>query len=211
MRFSSMPYYSSPQIYGYLGRFYDPNLQRWLNQDPIQEAGGINLYQFVGNDPINAIDLFGLSDKDVSQITAISQLSIMQMTANGERINPVFNDASTLLPWNKNRKGCSAQADTTLGALLNHHKYDDEWRFSHVAVIHPSLIPFHQFIIAKSENPNDPRLLIDPYNNSITVIQPGQRYFGIGLWSDGYDVPAGGKGPMSGEYMNFITGEHTSF
>jgi RHS repeat-associated protein len=61
MRFSSMPYYSNPQIYGYWGRFYDPNLQRWLNQDPIGEPGGRNLYGFVGNDPIDNIDPEGLS------------------------------------------------------------------------------------------------------------------------------------------------------
>lgn len=25
---------------------YDPNLQRWIQRDPIGERGGINLYQF---------------------------------------------------------------------------------------------------------------------------------------------------------------------
>ncbi|MBI4658415.1 MAG: RHS repeat-associated core domain-containing protein [Verrucomicrobia bacterium] len=39
--------------------FYDPNLQRWLTLDPIGEAGGINLYQFVGNDPVNKVDPWG--------------------------------------------------------------------------------------------------------------------------------------------------------
>jgi hypothetical protein len=38
-------------------------LGRWINRDPKAEAGGINLYGFVGNDPINRIDLFGLSGK----------------------------------------------------------------------------------------------------------------------------------------------------
>jgi RHS repeat-associated protein len=50
--------------YGY--RFYDPNLQRWLNEDPILEAGGINLYGFVGNNPIGFIDPLGLHWADWS-------------------------------------------------------------------------------------------------------------------------------------------------
>jgi RHS repeat-associated protein len=37
-------------------RLYSPELQRWLNRDPIGEAGGMNLYAFVGNDPANFID-----------------------------------------------------------------------------------------------------------------------------------------------------------
>ena len=32
----------------------------WPNQDPIQERGGINLYGYVGNDPVNFSDPFGL-------------------------------------------------------------------------------------------------------------------------------------------------------
>jgi len=44
--------------YGY--RWYAPNLQRWVNRDPIQEEGGINLYRFAQNDSVNFVDLFGL-------------------------------------------------------------------------------------------------------------------------------------------------------
>lgn len=39
--------------------FYDPGLQRWVNRDPIEERGGINLFQFVGNDPMTRLDAFG--------------------------------------------------------------------------------------------------------------------------------------------------------
>jgi RHS repeat-associated protein len=47
---------------GYWGRMYDPNLQRWIQRDPIGEQGGINLYQFVRNDPVNLVDPWGLKD-----------------------------------------------------------------------------------------------------------------------------------------------------
>lgn len=40
--------------------FYDPGTQRWPNRDPIGEAGGINLYAFIGNDPRNRFDAAGL-------------------------------------------------------------------------------------------------------------------------------------------------------
>jgi RHS repeat-associated protein len=54
-RFSGKEYDLHSGLYYFGYRFYDPNLQRWLNQDPLGEAGGINLYGFVGNSPINAM------------------------------------------------------------------------------------------------------------------------------------------------------------
>jgi len=59
-RFSSKEVDARSGQYYYGFRWYDPNLQRWLNQDPIQEAGGINLYRYVGNSPINRVDPLGL-------------------------------------------------------------------------------------------------------------------------------------------------------
>jgi RHS repeat-associated protein len=41
-------------------RYYNPLLGRWVNRDPIEEEGGENLYGFVLNNPINAIDRLGL-------------------------------------------------------------------------------------------------------------------------------------------------------
>jgi RHS repeat-associated protein len=42
-------------------RFYCPLRGDWISRDPIGENDDINLYTFVGNDPINEIDLFGLA------------------------------------------------------------------------------------------------------------------------------------------------------
>jgi RHS repeat-associated protein len=72
-RFSSKERIPVQDIYGselyYYGyRFYQPSLQRWLTRDPIEELGGINLYGFVGNEPIKYVDLLGLA-KDLNCVS----------------------------------------------------------------------------------------------------------------------------------------------
>ena len=44
--------------YGY--RYYDASTGRWPSRDPIEERGGLNLYGFAGNSPLNGVDPFGL-------------------------------------------------------------------------------------------------------------------------------------------------------
>jgi RHS repeat-associated protein len=58
-RFSSREIHVNSGMYNYLYRLYDPFLQRWLNRDPIQETGGINLYRFCLNNPSNRNDPTG--------------------------------------------------------------------------------------------------------------------------------------------------------
>jgi len=41
-------------------RFYSPTMGRFINRDPAEEGGGLNLHAFVGNNPINAADVLGL-------------------------------------------------------------------------------------------------------------------------------------------------------
>jgi RHS repeat-associated protein len=68
--------------YGY--RFYDPGAGRWLNRDPIEEAGGVNLYGIVGNDGVNTFDHLGLKGCKVKSLK-VSEL---------DRNNPINDDGS---------------------------------------------------------------------------------------------------------------------
>jgi RHS repeat-associated protein len=62
-RFSSKEidykYFAGGDNYYYGYRFYHPVLHRWLNRDPIGINGGINLYGFVGNNPVGLVDTDG--------------------------------------------------------------------------------------------------------------------------------------------------------
>ena len=42
-------------------RYYDPQAGRWLTEDPIGIAGGLNLYAYCANSPANYVDPSGLS------------------------------------------------------------------------------------------------------------------------------------------------------
>jgi RHS repeat-associated protein len=50
--------YTALYYYGY--RFYDPELGRWQNRDPLGELSGRNLNVFVRNGPVNRVDILGL-------------------------------------------------------------------------------------------------------------------------------------------------------
>ena len=58
-RFSSEYYDSELDLVYYNYRHYSPSLGRFLSRDPIEEQGGLNLYAFVGNNPLTLQDYLG--------------------------------------------------------------------------------------------------------------------------------------------------------
>jgi RHS repeat-associated protein len=64
-------------LYFMRARYYDPEVGRFINKDPIGYAGGLNLYRYVGNNPIHFVDPWGLQtvrfDPDTNTISFIPE------------------------------------------------------------------------------------------------------------------------------------------
>lgn len=58
-RFSSKRYDEETGLLYFGGRYYDPSLSRWMTPDPMGFGDGPNLYAYVHNKPLTAIDLYG--------------------------------------------------------------------------------------------------------------------------------------------------------
>src|SRR5690606_16697211 len=56
-------------LYYYGARYYPPWLCRWLNPDPGGTIDGLNLYAFVGGNPVTKVDVGGYTGSSMTEET----------------------------------------------------------------------------------------------------------------------------------------------
>lgn len=72
-QFTGREFDNFTNLYYYRARWYDGNLGRFISEDPIGLAGGVNLYGSVGNNPLGATDSMGLSPEYDQQVWRAQQ------------------------------------------------------------------------------------------------------------------------------------------
>ena len=85
--FSTKYHDCETRMLSYQCRFYRPYEGRWLNRDPIEEAGGENLYAFSGNSPSCLCDVLGLACR-LGTFNVLSLVVDAKPAMNGLSYNP---------------------------------------------------------------------------------------------------------------------------
>jgi RHS repeat-associated protein len=84
--------------YGY--RDFAPGMGRWLSRDPIEESGGVNIYQFVGNSALTWVDPVGLEWSDPERVGGIRARTTCEACDTvRELAEKVHLDAEEYLKW----------------------------------------------------------------------------------------------------------------
>jgi RHS repeat-associated protein len=87
------------ELYYYRARFYDVLTGRFLQEDPIGISGGLNVYTYVNDNPVGAIDPFGLDAIDMAANAAagfgdVVSFGLTNWVRNRLALNDIINECS---------------------------------------------------------------------------------------------------------------------
>ncbi len=125
MQSSSMPRDNLSGLSFYPFRDYEPNLQRWLNQDPIAEWGGINLYRAMNNNPLRYLDPLGLLEGEGNPVSGLgARWNVNPNSPGGSFYGPGYQ----YRPFNWSAYEAQVAAQEAQNAALNKQWIDENYR-----------------------------------------------------------------------------------
>ncbi|WP_234349316.1 RHS repeat-associated core domain-containing protein [Xanthomonas citri] len=85
-------------LYYYRARYYRPQWGRFISEDPIRLAGGVNVYAYVSNAPLNFVDPLGLREGSPSNEAKRQQIALWALGKNGSDAWGYYKNHSSQYP-----------------------------------------------------------------------------------------------------------------
>ncbi|MCP4399116.1 MAG: hypothetical protein GY801_17680, partial [bacterium] len=168
LRFPGQYYDAEIGLHYNYHRTYEPTTGRYIQTDPIGFGGwDVNLYAYVGNNPVLKDDPWGLSERDRKRICEMSRQYVQQEVDAGNRFKYGWwwnNFLATVgrMPY----KGCGEQRDEFI-KFVDERDSDFEHVWTPVKCFIPPLplprLP-HEFVTFYSSNPADNQILVDVWH-----------------------------------------------
>ena len=118
-KFSSEYAETETSLIYYNYRYYNPANAKWLSRDPIEEKGGLNIYGFVGNKPINNTDSLGKFFFTASVVTGVilNLLTDVLEVINNEILFAMSSKCAKKCP-SECKSCCGNSGATAIGVLM---------------------------------------------------------------------------------------------
>jgi RHS repeat-associated protein len=120
-------------------RAYSAELGRWISRDPIEEDGGINLYGYVRNDPVNWLDPLGLApgdsypDPDSAAMDASRDIHPLTKKSRCEYAGEILERDDGTYTYTEPRRGTKGSAEVypnRRGVVGTYHSHPTSEKFS---------------------------------------------------------------------------------
>jgi hypothetical protein len=126
---------------------------------PAQELEA--LYAFVSSDPVNQVDLLGLSGGDVLKMFAVFRNTFLDMCRYCKRTD--YGWVGNAISWYGGTLGCQDQEKVMEEALNRAGGFQDKWSFVNDFTL------THNWVSAVSKNPADPEISLDTWKGCFEV------------------------------------------
>ena len=107
---------SETGLYYYRRRYYDYRIGRFTSRDPLGYLPDVNLYRYVGNNPVNWVDSFGLDKQRSGRESQTTTILLPGIYPGGPRF--VHQEASGRRYWSYSPRSTPAQGPSPLASTV---------------------------------------------------------------------------------------------